>query len=144
MKILLLCLLFGSSISYTAITKKTSISNHEISVPVVIKESTAPVQMKQYWIAFLYKGEKRSQDSIAAAKIQNAHITNINRLAAERKIIMAGPMGYDKNLRGIFIIDAKDSAEAANYIKNDSAILTGRLRFEIHPWLTAKGNYEFK
>jgi hypothetical protein len=56
----------------------------------------------------------------------------------------AGPMGYDKDLRGIFIIDAKDSAEAASYIKTDSAIILGRLRFEVHPWWTAKGKYEFK
>ncbi len=62
---------------------------------------------------------------------------------AEGKIIMAGPMGYDKDLRGIFIIDARDSAQAASYIKTDSAIITGRLRFELHPWWTAKGKYEF-
>lgn len=100
--------------------------------------------MKQYWLAFLYKGEIRNQDSLVAAKIQTAHIANINRLAVEGKIIMAGPMGYDKDLRGIFIIDAKDSAQAASYIKTDSAIITGRLRYELHPWWTAKGKYEFR
>ncbi len=141
MKNILLSLIFCASIFYTAFTKSSGVPVGETAL---IKDSTAPLQMKQYWFAFLYKGEIRNQDSLAAAKIQNAHIANINRLAAEGKIIMAGPMGYDKDLRGIFIIDAKDSAQAASYIKTDSAIITGRLRFELHPWWTAKGKYEFK
>jgi uncharacterized protein YciI len=99
--------------------------------------------MKQYWLVFLLKGESRSQDSAASARIQAAHIKNIERLAAEGKIIMAGPMGYNRDLRGIFIMNCKDSAEAAGYIKTDSAIITGRLRFEIHPWWTAQGTYKF-
>lgn len=101
-------------------------------------------EMKQYWLTLLYKGPNRTQDSTAAERIQAAHLANIDRLAKEGKIVMAGPMGYDKDLRGIFIIDAKDSAEAASYINTDSAIITGRLRFELHPWWTAKGKYEFK
>ncbi len=141
MKNILLSLIFCASIFYTAFTKSPGVPVCETAM---IKDCTPPFQMKQYWFAFLYKGEIRNQDSLAAAKIQNAHIANINRLAAEGKIIMAGPMGYDKDLRGIFIIDAKDSAQAASYIKTDSAIITGRLRFELHPWWTAKGKYEFK
>jgi uncharacterized protein YciI len=89
-------------------------------------------------------GQQRSQDSISAAKIQQAHMNNIERLASEGKIIMAGPMGDKGDLRGIFIMDRKDSTEIASHIKVDSAIVTGRLRFEIHPWWTAKGKYEFK
>ncbi len=105
-------------------------------------------EMKKYWLVFLLKGPNRTHDSVTAARIQAAHINNIDRLAREEKIIMAGPMGYgkgtDKELRGIFIMDARDSTEAANYINTDSAVITGRLRFEIHPWWAAKGKYTFK
>jgi uncharacterized protein YciI len=107
-------------------------------------DSTPKYEMKQYWLTFLYSGPNRNQDSITAVRIQAAHMANIGRLASEGKIIMAGPMGYDKDLRGIFIMDAKDSAEAASYVKTHSAIITGRLRFEVHPWWTAKGTYQFK
>ena len=109
------------------------------------KDSMVYGEMKQYWLVFLKKGLNREQDSISKAKIQEAHIANIERLAAEKVIIMAGPMGYTypNDLQGIFIMDAKDSATAASYIKTDSAIITGRLIFEIHPWWTAQGKYEF-
>ena len=142
MKTLLACLLLGSSIAYTSFNKPIIAAWQEIAI--VKSDTTAPYQMKQYWITLLYKGPNRTQDSAAAAKIQQAHMANIDRLATEGKIIMAGPMGYDRDLRGIFIIDAPDSSTAAGYVKTDSAIVTGRLRFEVHPWWTAKGKYEFK
>lgn len=110
----------------------------------IAKDTPKYGEMKTYWLVFLLKGPNRTHDSATAARIQRAHLANIDRLAQEGKIIMAGPMGYNKDLRGIFIMDCKDSTEAAGYIKTDSAIITGRLRFEIHPWWTAKGKYEFK
>ena len=109
-----------------------------------IADTTPVYEMKQYWLVLLFSGGVRSQDTATAARIQKAHINNIERLAAQGKIIMAGPMGDNTNLRGIFIMDGKDSTEIASHIKTDSAIVTGRLRFEIHPWWTAKGKYEFK
>ena len=119
-------------------------NNSTIHTPITILDSTPVYEMKQYWLVLLFRGPNRSQDSISAAKIQQAHMSNIERLAAQGKIIMAGPMGDKGDLRGIFIMDGTDSVEIANHIKVDSAIVTGRLRFEIHPWWTAKGKYEFK
>ena len=103
-------------------------------------------RMKQYWLVMLLRGANRTHDKETAQRIQAKHIANIERLAAEGKIIMAGPMGYtyDADLRGLFIMDAKDSATAASYVKTDSAVITGRLRFEVHPWWTQTGSYIFK
>jgi uncharacterized protein YciI len=103
-------------------------------------------RMKQYWLVMLLKGNNRTHDQATAQRVQAAHIANIERLAAEGKIIMAGPMGYkhDADLRGIFIMDAKDSVTAASFVNTDSAVIAGRLRFEIHPWWTQTGSYTFK
>ena len=127
-------------ISFVAIAGSKSAN----SIAATIADSTPVYDMKQYWLVLLYRGNTRSQDSISAAKIQQAHMNNIERLAAEGKIIMAGPMAGKGDLRGIFIMDGKDSTEIAGHVKVDSAVVTGRLRFEIHPWWTAKGKYEFK
>ena len=94
--------------------------------------------MKKYWLVFLLKGENRGQDSATAAKLQEGHMANITRLHNEGVLVMAGPMGYDKDLRGIFILDAKDSATAAGHVKTDPAIIAGRMKFELHPWWTAR------
>jgi uncharacterized protein YciI len=132
--------LFAVIVSFVALARnRSSISFIKTNI-----DSTPVYEMKQYWLVLLFRGQQRSQDSISAAKIQQAHMNNIERLASEGKIIMAGPMGDKGDLRGIFIMDGKDSTEIASHIKVDSAIVTGRLRFEIHPWWTAKGKYEFK
>ena len=60
-------------------------------------------EMKRYWLVLLQKGPNRNQDSISAEKIQAAHMANINRLAKEGKLIMAGPIGVEGDLRGIFL-----------------------------------------
>lgn len=107
-------------------------------------DSTPAYQMKQYWLVLLKKGPNRNHSQADGNKIQTAHMANITRLHQQGKIIMAGPIGNEQDIRGIFIMDGKDSTEIASYIATDSAVITGRLRFEILPWWTAKGMYEFK
>ena len=128
-------------LSFLAFTSKNS-AGHSTTSGV----DTMPAEMKQYWLVMLLKGPNRIHDKATAARIQSAHLANIDRLWKEGKVVMAGPMGYkyDADLRGIFIMDAKDSATAASYVNTDSAVITGRLRFELHPWWTQKGTYTFK
>ena len=101
-------------------------------------------EMKRYWLVMLKKGPNRNQDSLSAAKIQTAHLANINRLVKEGKIIMAGPMGTDGDLRGIFIMNCSDSTEIERIVNTDSAVMTGRLKMEYYPWWSAKGKFIFK
>ncbi|MET0464124.1 MAG: hypothetical protein ABW007_13260 [Chitinophagaceae bacterium] len=101
-------------------------------------------EMKRYWLVLLRSGDNRSQDSLSAAKIQAAHMANINRLAKEGKLIMAGPIGAESDLRGIFLMDAKDSTEIATLVNTDTAVITGRLKMEFYPWWTEKGKFIFK
>lgn len=101
-------------------------------------------EMKRYWLVMLKKGPNRTHDSLSAARIQAAHMANIERLAKQGKIIMAGPMGIDGDLRGIFIMDCKDSTEVEQFVNTDSAVITGRLKMEYYPWWSAKGKFVFK
>ena len=130
-------------------------SNNDTSTPKVSttepekydinKDSTiSSGEMKRYWLVLLQKGPNRTQDSISAAKIQTAHMANINRLAKEGKLVMAGPIGVDNDLRGIFLMNCKDSAEVENFVRTDSAVATGRLVMNYYPWWTMKGKYIFK
>jgi hypothetical protein len=101
-------------------------------------------EMKRYWLVLLKSGDNRTQDSVSAAKIQAGHMANIVRLAKEGKIIMAGPIGSDGDLRGIFIMNCKDSAEVEQFVNTDTAVITGRLKMEYYPWWSEKGKFIFK
>ena len=111
----------------------------------ITKDTTVTAgEMKRYWLVLLQKGPNRNQDSISAEKIQSAHMANINRLAKEGKLVMAGPIGVEDDLRGIFLMNCADSTEVENFVKTDSAVITGRLVMKYYPWWTMKGKYIFK
>ncbi|MDX1942620.1 MAG: YciI family protein [Saprospiraceae bacterium] len=90
--------------------------------------------MKPYVMAFLKAGPNRDQDSLAAAQLQEAHMANINRMAEEGKLILAGPFLDDGDIRGIYIFDVRTVEEAKALTETDPAIQAGRLVMELHPW----------
>ena len=111
-----------------------------LSQEVLAQENEEPkYEMKTYQMVFLYKGSNRNQDSLEVEKIQAEHLANIKRLVDEEKLIVVGPFLDDKDLRGIFIFDVETEEEVRDLVETDLAIKTGRLRYEIHPWMTAKG-----
>lgn len=54
-------------------------------------------RVRQYWFVMLLKGDNRTQDSATAAKIQEGHMANINKLYYEGKLKVAGTFGDDGN-----------------------------------------------
>jgi uncharacterized protein YciI len=96
--------------------------------------------MKQYIMVLLMRGDRAEEYSQAELdEIQKGHMANIRRLSGLGKLIVAGPFGDDTALRGIFILDCADIAEASDLVNSDPAIQAGRLKAEYHPWWTAKG-----
>ncbi len=97
--------------------------------------------MKKYYLVLLKANPDKVQlDSAKVAEIQQAHLDNINRLADFGKIVLAGPMGDNGDLRGIFVMDCESLEEAEKLCRTDPAIQQKRLLFEVHPWWAAKGS----
>jgi uncharacterized protein YciI len=94
-------------------------------------------QIRRYWFVLLKAGENRTQDSATAAKLQEGHLNNINRLYNEGKIKVAGPFGEKGDWLGIFIFDCPTRNEVDSLLKTDPAVGAGRLSYEVKPWYTA-------
>ena len=77
-------------------------------------------EMKTYQMVFLYKGPNRNQDSVEAMRIQEEHLKNIQRLADEGKLIVAGPFLDNQDLRGIFIFDVESEKEVMDIFSKAS------------------------
>lgn len=104
-------------------------------------KSEPKYEMKTYFLVLLKKGPMRNQhDSTTIQKIQAAHLANIDRLAQEGKIDLAGPCLHDGDLRGIFVFNVASYEEAKALCDTDPAIKAGRLVAEIFPWMSAKGS----
>jgi uncharacterized protein YciI len=92
------------------------------------------IGMKRYVMAFLKKGPNRSQDSTEAARLQAAHMANIQRMAREGTLVLAGPFMDDGELRGIYVFNVSTVDSARALTETDPAVKAGRLAMELHPW----------
>lgn len=90
--------------------------------------------MKKYVMAFLKRGPNRIADSVEAMKLQMEHLKNIERLAEEGKLVLAGPFLDDGDLRGIYIFDVASVEEARKLTETDPAIQRGSLVMELKPF----------
>lgn len=128
-----ICLLFSLLLCVAAKSQQASVPKEE------------GYEMKQYYVAVLTKGPKRGtiKDTAYVKKLQADHLKNIDRLAAEGKILVAGPFADDGHWRGMFIMDCATREEAVRILATDPMIAAEWLAYELHPWFTAK-NCVFK
>ena len=93
---------------------------------------------KQYFFVFLNTNldrEELSEDKVM--ELQEGHMNNINRLAKEGKLLIAGPV---QGGGGIFVLIAPSLNEANEYLQTDPAIKADRFRLEVYPMNIAEGN----
>ena len=51
-------------------------------------------------------------------------------------LLIAGPMGDNGELRGIVVLKVNSMEEAKALVEADPAVKAGRLRVELHPWMS--------
>jgi len=102
--------------------------------PLAAKLKADDQGMRTYVLALLKAGPNRDRPREEAQKLQTAHRENIRRLAAEGKLVLAGPFGDNGELRGIYVFDVATVAEAEALTRTDPAVRAGQLVMELHPW----------
>jgi uncharacterized protein len=102
-------------------------------------QDTLQGKMKTYTFVMLTIGTERSQDSITVAKIQKGHMDHMSEMEKSGYLNVAGPFLDDGIWRGIFIFNTTDTAMVRKMVEKDPAVKSGRLNFEMHPWMTMQG-----
>ncbi len=92
-----------------------------------------PRNVKPYFIALLYKGE-RWNDTLGAdvADLVPRQLAFIRDQVEAERYLLAGPVTDDGPMVGISIISANSYAEALAIASQDPGVLSGRLRIELH------------
>jgi uncharacterized protein YciI len=91
--------------------------------------------MKNYIFVILKTGDATVSDQKERAAIFSGHMKNINRLAEEGKLVLAGPFGNNKdNYRGLFILNVPTVEDAEAVVATDPAVKAGLLKADFYPW----------
>ena len=108
----------------------------------IFQKANSPLKLNTVYFAFLKKGPNRKEGDDKNPEIQElqkAHIANIQRLAAMKKLLVAGPFGDNGDLRGIFVLRVASLKEAQDLCATDPMVKSGRLVVELHPWRIPEG-----
>ncbi|MFV8342778.1 YciI family protein [Flavobacterium sp. XS2P39] len=91
--------------------------------------------MKQYVFCLLKTGSNTSASKEESKKLFEGHMANINRLAQEGKLVVAGPfMKNERSYRGIYIFNASSIEEAKEFVATDPAVESKLLEAELTLW----------
>ena len=108
------------------------------------KEIARSMNMAIYYVYLLKKGTTWTPEETPEINaLQEAHLANFRRLNEMGKLAINGPL-LDSlmeggEIRGIGVLKADSMDEARALISTDPMVIAGRLIFEIHPWMIAKG-----
>lgn len=91
--------------------------------------------MKQYVFCLLKTGSNTTATKEETKKLFEGHMANINQLAKEGKLVVAGPfMKNERNYRGIYIFNTSSIEEAKTFVATDPAVQSKLLEAELTLW----------
>ncbi len=91
--------------------------------------------MKRYILVILKTGSNTTADKELTSRSFAGHMSNMERLAEEGKLIVAGPIGKNENsYRGIFILDVASLEDAKEILQTDPAIKENLLAADLYNW----------
>ncbi len=90
--------------------------------------------MKMYIFVMLKKGSNTSTDKEARDKAFVGHMKNIQYMADNGKLAVAGPFENGETHRGLFILNVTTFEEATKLLEGDTAIKEKYLEPELIQW----------
>ena len=91
--------------------------------------------MKRYIMVILKTGSATETDSLKVSNIFKGHMKNIQSLAAQNKLVVAGPLGdNDKKYEGIFVLNTENIEDAKKMLATDPAVQEKFLEPELYLW----------
>jgi uncharacterized protein len=97
------------------------------------KQQPAEHKMVEFHMALLKRGPNWPADGMTK-ELQSAHVANAMSLLDSGKAVIAGPLGDDGDIIGIYVLRAKNAEEAKGWAESDPAVKAGNLVAEMHPW----------
>lgn len=95
--------------------------------------------MRSYVFVLLKTGPNKMAAGEERNKMFQGHFANIQRLASERKLAVAGPYDGVDGWRGMFVFATADIEEAKRWVATDPVIISGEMVAEYHKFFASAG-----
>jgi uncharacterized protein YciI len=94
---------------------------------------------RDYTLVYLVTGSRTDLSQAESNKVFAGHFANMERLAREGHLLVAGPFGKQKSdpkLRGIFVLATGDRGRARELAQSDPGVQAGVFELEFHALAT--------
>jgi uncharacterized protein YciI len=88
--------------------------------------------MRSYVLVILKTGATRLPDGPERNEMFKGHFANMSRLAAEGKLVQAGPLDGVDGWRGLYVFATPDIEEARKLVATDPVVIKGEMVPELH------------
>jgi uncharacterized protein YciI len=95
--------------------------------------------MRSYVMVILKTGPNQVPKGPERDAMFKGHFANITRLAAEKKLALAGPFEGSDGWRGVFVFATPDIEKAKEYVATDPVIVQGEMVAEYHKFYGSAG-----
>lgn len=93
--------------------------------------------MRSYVLVILKTGPTKVPDGPARTAMFKGHFANMERLAADKKLVLAGPLDGTEGWRGVFVFATGDIEEAKTYVATDPVIINGEMVAEYRKFFSS-------
>lgn len=112
----------------------TGPANPKFDAALAKKAGADELGMRNYVLVILKTGPTRVPDGKARDDMFAGHFANMKRLAADGKLVLAGPLDGADGRRGLFVFALAEIDEAKKLVATDPVIIKGEMVAEYHKW----------
>jgi uncharacterized protein len=127
-------IIFLFCLSFVFISASQAQNNNQYDSVLARKLGADQYGMRKYVIVLLKAGSVKITDTAKRKELFEGHMKNIERLANEGKLAIAGPFMDKGPYSGIFIFSVATVEEAKALVDTDPAVKAGVFEMEAHPW----------
>jgi uncharacterized protein YciI len=106
----------------------------------IILKAPDPLSHETCWLGLIRRPADAPELAEARLKeLQKGHMANIQAMADSGDLVIAGPMGDDTGLRGIFVFRTLDQDKVRALVEQDPSVQAGRLQVDLMRWYIPRG-----
>ena len=105
-----------------------------LCIPVAAQQEDPAQKLRQFEMVIQKQGPTAMPADLETSSLRQEHLAYIHSLFETGKLIVAGRITDDPELRGVFVFNTKSADEAKEWASGDPFFKAGYFAMELHPW----------